>query len=142
MLRDSPLWRADSRIASLSRMIMPAWLLLLWSGLAATSVAAVAAPAIGGVRTAPWSLAPVPRSRSHGAAWSILAGVLAYPLLYGVAFELLHRADLLTGLALGAVHGAVMFVPAHRAGTLRGAFRAAAAHLVYGAFIAFLYVTP
>jgi hypothetical protein len=123
-------------------MIMPAWLLLLWSGLAAAGSAAIVAHAIGGVRRASWSLAPSPRSRSHGAAWSLLAGTVAYPLGYGMAFELLHRADVATGLALGALHGAIMFAVARRRGTTRAALRTASAHLVYGTVIAFLYVTP
>lgn len=123
-------------------MIAPAWLLLLWSGLAAASVAALAASLIGGVPVASWSLAPVPRSRSHGAAWSIVAGMLAYPIAYGTAFELLHRADFRIGFILGAVHGAVMFAIARRTGRRRVAVRAALAHIVYGTVIAFLYVTP
>lgn len=123
-------------------MIMPAWLLLIWSGLVAACVAAALAPLIGGVSVASWSLAPVPRSRSHGAAWSIAAGMFTYPLIYGIVFELIQRADLRTGLILGGLHGAVMFVVARRRGTSRAALRAAAAHLVYGIVMAFLYVTP
>lgn len=123
-------------------MIMPAWLLLIWSGLAASVAAAAVALAIGGARTASWSLAPVPRSRTHGALWSFAAGVLAYPILYGVIFELLHRADLAIGLSMGALHGAVMFVIARRHGTPRAALRTALAHVIYAATMAFLYVTP
>lgn len=123
-------------------MIVPAWLLLIWSGLAAASAAAVVASAIGGVPVASWSLAPAPRSRSHGAVWSITAGVLAYPVLYGIVFELLHRADLRTGVILGAIHGAAMFAAARTEGTTRSALRAGVAHFVYGAVLAFLYITP
>lgn len=123
-------------------MITPAWLLLIWSGLAAATAAALTAPAIGGVPIASWSLAPMPRSRAHGAAWSFAAGVIAYPLVYGIVFELLQRADLRTGLILGALHGALMFAVARQRGSLRAAFRAASAHLVYGTVIAFLYITP
>lgn len=123
-------------------MIAPAWLLLIWSGLAAASAAAVLAPAIGGVQVASWSLAPAPRSRIHGALWSLAAGAVVYPLIYGVIFELLHRADLRTGLILGAVHGTIMFAVARRDGTTRSALRVAFAHLVYGAMMGFLYVTP
>lgn len=123
-------------------MIVPAWLLLIWSGLAAASAAAMVAPAIGGVPVASWSLAPAPRSRFHGALWSLTAGAVVYPVLYGFLFELLHRADLTTGLILGALHAAVMFALARRDGTTRSALRTAVAHLVYGAVIAFLYVTP
>lgn len=123
-------------------MILPAWLLLIWSGVAAATAVAFLAPAIGGVPVASWSLAPVPRSRAHGAAWSFGAGVIAYPLLYGIAFELLQRADIRTGLILGALHGALMFAVARQRGTVRAAVRAASAHLIYGAVIAFLYITP
>lgn len=123
-------------------MIMPAWLLLLWSGLAAAGAAALVAYAIGGVRRASWSLAPTPRSRSHGAAWSLLGGMVVYPLLYGVTFELLQRADVITGLILGTIHAAVIFAVARRRGTIRAALRAAFAHIAYGAVIAFLYITP
>jgi hypothetical protein len=123
-------------------MIMPAWLLLLWSGLAAASAAAVIAPAIGGVSVASWSLAPTPRSRAHGAAWTVAAGMIAYPIIYGVAFEILHRSDMRIGILLGGVHGAIMFVVARRRGTTRAALRAAAAHLAYGTVMAFLYITP
>jgi hypothetical protein len=123
-------------------MIVPAWLLLIWSGLAAASAAAIAAPAIGGVQVAAWSLAPAPRSRLHGAVWSLAAGAFAYPLIYGAAFELLHRADITAGLILGAIHGAIMFAVARPKGTPRSALRAAFAHLVYGAVMGFLYITP
>jgi hypothetical protein len=123
-------------------MIMPAWLLLIWSGLVAACVAAIIAPAIGGVPVASWSLAPVPRSRSQGVAWSLAAGMFAYPLLYGIAFELIERADLRTGLILGTLHGAVMFAVARRRAPSRAALRTAVAHLVYGIVMAFLYVTP
>lgn len=123
-------------------MIMPAWLLLLWSGLAAAGAAALVARTIGGVRRAPWSLAPIPRSRAHGAAWCLAAGLIVYPLLYGIAFEFLHRADVATGLILGALHGAIMFAIARRGGPVRAALRVALAHVVYGAVIAFLYITP
>lgn len=123
-------------------MIAPAWLLLIWSGLAAASAAAVVAPAVGGVPVASWSLAPAPRSRLHGALWSVTAGILVYPLLYGLAFELLRRADLPAGLALGAIHGAAMFAMARSQGSTRAALRTGVAHLIYGAVLAFLYITP
>jgi hypothetical protein len=123
-------------------MIMPAWLLLLWSGLAAAIAAAFVAFSIGGVSVASWSLAPRPRSRSHGAVWFLAAGLFVYPLGYGIAFELLHRADLRIGVLLGALHGAFMFAVTRRRGTTRAALRAAAAHLAYGAVMAFLYITP
>jgi hypothetical protein len=123
-------------------MIMPAWLLLLWAGLTAAAIAAPVAAAVGGARTASWSLAPAPASRTNGVIWTVLAGVLLYPAIYGFVFELLGRADLRTGALLGAAHGAIMFLVARRRTTTRSAVRTAAAHLVYAAALAFLYVTP
>jgi hypothetical protein len=78
----------------------------------------------------------------HGAAWSIAAGVLAYPLLYGTAFELLHRAGVPTGLVLGACHAIVVFAYVRQRDTGRAAARAAIAHITYAVVLAFLYVTP
>jgi hypothetical protein len=122
-------------------MHTPGWLLLVWSGAAATCAAAVAG-AIFSARRRAWLLLP---GRTAGAAdvlASLAAGALAYPVLYGVAFELIGRADLPVGLALGLLHGVVMVLatgPRSRTGL---AFRNGAMHLVYGATIAFLYVTP
>lgn len=123
-------------------MIMPAWLLLIWSGLAATCAAAVTARAIGGVSSAPWSLAPMPRSPLHGALWSLVAGLAAYPLLYGLIFEALHRADVPVGLALGLVHAVILFAFVRQRDTSRAAFRAAVPQVIYAAVLGFLYVTP
>jgi len=123
-------------------MIMPAWLLLIWCGCVATCAAAITARAVGGASTAAGSLAPLPRSRTHGLAWSIGAGVLAYPVLYGVLFELLHRADVGAGLVLGIVHAAVMFTFVRQRDTTRAAFRSATSVVVYAVVLAFLYVTP
>jgi hypothetical protein len=123
-------------------MTAPSWLLLIWSGLAAACAAAVPATLVGGVPRATWSLAPCPRSRSHGAAWSLIGGGIVYPLLYGIIFELLGRADVPLGLVVGTAHALLIFVAARQRCTMRGALRAATAHLVYGVMIAFLYVTP
>lgn len=123
-------------------MITPAWLLLLWSGLGAATAAGIVATLIGGVTSASWSLAAIPRSRLHGFICSIGCGMFLYPIAYGLLFELLHRADFRTGLAVGAVHGLILFITTRRRAPLRPALRAAAAHFVYGIVIAFLYVTP
>jgi hypothetical protein len=120
----------------------PAWLMLIWCGLAAACAAAVPATIVGGVPRGTWSLAPRPRSRLHGAAWSLLAGGVVYPILYGVLFETLNRSDLRIGLVAGAIHGLIAFLLARPRTTFRAAARAGTAHLVYGAMIAFLYVTP
>lgn len=123
-------------------MMMPAWLLLVWCGLGAATAAGIVATIIGGIPSASWSLAARPRSRFHGFLWSIGLGMLVYPLVYGLIFEALHRADLRIGLLLGAAHGLILFVTSRRRMPVRPALRAAVARLVYGAVIAFLYITP
>lgn len=123
-------------------MTTPAWLLLIWSGLGAACAAAAVGAVIRGVDRGSWSLAPLPRSRMHGALWSLLAGMFAYPIVYGTLFELFQRADLPTGAMLGLVHAAVLFPSVKRRAALHPAIRAAAAHLAYGAALGFLYVTP
>lgn len=122
-------------------MFAPSPLLLLWCGLAATIAAGIAG-AIVAHQPLGWSLAHRPRSRSHAVTWSLGAGLIAYPLAYGVLFELLHRADVGLGMILGALHGIVMFLLATPRSNRRGALRTAIMHLVYGAVIALLYVTP
>ena len=123
-------------------MVMPAWLLLVWCGLGAATAAGLAAMMIGGIPFATWSLATLPRTRLHGILCSVGCGLFIYPVIYGLIFEVLHRADLLTGTLLGAAHGLVLFLTTRRRAPLRPALRVAAAHLVYGAVLAFLYVTP
>lgn len=123
-------------------MNAPSWLLLIWCGLAAACAAAVPATVVGGVPRGTWSLAPLPRSRSHGAMWSLLAGGFVYPALYGLLFEALGRSDILLGVAAGAVHALIVFLAAAPRRAPRAAARAAIAHLTYGSMIAFLYVTP
>ena len=122
-------------------MHAPSPLLLLWCGLAATIAAAITGAIAGGTDARSWSLAPHARSRAHALYWC-LAGILAYPAVYGLIFEALHRADIRIGLLLGAIHAAIMFIAADPRRSSRNALRVAAAHLVYGAIIAFLYVTP
>jgi hypothetical protein len=124
----------------------PSWLLLIWSGLAATLAASVVGAGPGiliGTR--------IPRRhrlRRHlgrlllGAA----LGVIVYPVLYGVAFEWMVRADLVIGAMLGAAHGALAILaravrpPTHRGAP--GPGRLLAGHLVYGALLGWLYVVP
>ncbi|HEX6134628.1 MAG TPA: hypothetical protein VFZ24_11725 [Longimicrobiales bacterium] len=123
-------------------MTTPAWLLLIWSGLGAACAAAAIGASIGGVASGSWSLAPLPRSRTHGAAWSLLAGMFIYPIVYGLAFELFQRADVRAGFILGLLHAVAVFSFIRPRAPLHPAVRAAAAHLAYGTVLGFLYVTP
>lgn len=122
-------------------MSAPSPLLLLWCGLAATLAAAIAGVIVG--RTSySWSLAPRAETPATAWAWSLAGGLLAYPLAYGVIFEVMHRADIRIGVVIGAVHGIAMFLAAGPRIDTRNAIRAAVSHVAYAATIAFLYVTP
>jgi hypothetical protein len=136
------IWRDPRTRVMLLRMPSPSWLLLVWSGCAATFAAAVFATAIGGGRAHAWSLAPRPRSTSGAFGWNAVAGIALYPLLYGIAFELAGTSDVRSGLLAGFIHAAAMFAAARPRHDIHGATRVAAAHLVYAVVLAFLYVTP
>jgi hypothetical protein len=122
-------------------MLEPGWLLLVWSGAAATAAAAVAGSVLGG-RGGSWLLLSQGRRRSTAVTLSMLAGILGYPALYGLAFEALGRADVPAGLLLGLVHGAVVFAAARPLSRPGPAARLATIHMVYGTALGFLYVTP
>lgn len=123
-------------------MPAPSWLLLVWSGLAATCAAAVLGSLFGGRSVAPWALVPRTRSRAAAALATLVAGVVVYPMLYGLVFEVLGRSSAGTGLALGGIHGVAAFLAGSPRTTPRPAVRSAFMHLLYGVVIAFLYVTP
>lgn len=123
-------------------MPVPSWPLLLWSGLAATCAAALFGSAIGGRAHAPWALAGWNAPTGGAAGMTLLAGLLLYPALYGVALELVGQSSAAVGLALGAVHGLAALAVAAARGQARHALRHALMHVVYGATLAFLYVTP
>ena len=123
------------------RMHPPSVLLLVWCALGATMAAAIVGVIIG--RTAfSWSLAPGAQTRTEALSWSVIGGLILYPIVYGLLFEAIHRADIRIGLVFGGIHGAAMFLLARPRADARNALRAAAAHLVYAVTIAFLYVTP
>jgi hypothetical protein len=123
-------------------MPAPSWLLLVWSGCAATCVAAAVGALVGGRAAAPWALYPRPARGARAFGASLLAGVIVYPAVYGLLFEAAGRADLRFGLILGAAHAVLAFAAAGPATARRRALRVAAMHVVYGVAIAFLYVTP
>jgi hypothetical protein len=129
----------------------PAWLLLLWAGVAATLAAAIVGVPPGATlrqlrlarRRAPRNgrVAPI------GTALATLAiGAIVYPVVYGLVFETVARADIGFGAGLGAVHGLLagglrLLRPAagQRAGRL---FRLLLARFAYGAMLGFLYAVP
>jgi hypothetical protein len=120
----------------------PSWLLLTWTGGAATAVAAVTGSLLGGRAPTPWSLLPQPRSVTTALAATILAGVLIYPAIYGVIFELLGRADLHSGIAAGLPHGLLAAAAARPRRNPGAAARIATIHLAWAITFGFLYVTP
>jgi hypothetical protein len=135
-------WRSRASLTTLLPVTLPSWPLLLWCGTAATCAAATIGALIGGRRPAPWSLAPRPRSPSHGLAVTLLAGMFLLPLVYGLAFEVLQQATIVTGLGVGAAHAAGSVLAARPRDEPRQAFSSAVVALVYGAAIGFFYITP
>jgi hypothetical protein len=123
-------------------MPAPSWILLAWSGCAATCVAALAGSLFGGRAHAPWALVPGVRSGLGAALATLAAGTLLYPIIYGMIFETMGRADMFVGAAIGAVHAVLAFFAGRPRELPSVAFRLAFVHLVYGTTIGFLYVTP
>ncbi|HSJ05416.1 MAG TPA: hypothetical protein VK936_01865 [Longimicrobiales bacterium] len=123
-------------------MTAPSWLLLFWVGAAATCAAAITGTILGGRAPTAWALIPRTRSAGHGLAGTLVAGLFAYPLLYGLVFEAMHRSDALTGFALGAIHALLAFAMSRPLAAPAAAFRIGAMHVIYGTVCAFLYVTP
>ena len=133
------------------------WPLLFWCGLAA-AIASEWLAGLGSVlfRSRERTAAPRLMSRPRGSTLvHVLTGTLIFAPIYGIAFELAGRADLATGAALGAAHGALVTawaLSASRRGDprLRPATRSILSHragrtalrIVYGAVLGFLYVVP
>jgi hypothetical protein len=123
-------------------MPAPSWALLIWSGFAATFAAAVVGNAAGGGAPRAWSLAPRAQNRGAALRWSCFAGIVGFPILYSILFELIGRADLLVGILAGLIHALLAFLAAHPRRDRAAAFRAAGMHFVYVVVFAFLYITP
>src|SRR5687768_1551590 len=123
-------------------MPVPSWVLLIWSGFAATFAAAVFGNAVGGGIPRAWSLAPHARTRADALRWSCFAGLLGFPILYSTLFELIGRADLTVGTLAGLIHAALAFLAAQPHADRATAVRAAGIHFVYVVVFAFLYITP
>lgn len=113
--------------------LQPGLLLLLWCGVAATTVARPIA------RHTPAS------ADRRARVLALAADLLAFPLLYAVVFELIGQAHLVNGAVLGAVHGALAMSAGYARGTGldRGAhIRTFLARTLYGAVFAFVYIVP
>jgi len=132
----------DSSVRHTGRMNSPSWLLLLWAGCAATCSAAVAGTVLGGAARGTWSLAPRVVSRARNVAWTLGGGLLLYPLIYGVLFELLHTDRTSVGLIIGSVHAGIVVALNSPNRNHARAISLAGMHIVYGVMIAFLYVVP
>lgn len=114
---------------------LPDFLVLAWAGLAAALCFA-------------W-IRPV---ASEGRAFlrflgALLLALVFYTPLYGLLFETIHRADVLSGLLAGTMHGvAALFAgaPRNAPARTRTATRARVvlAHIVFGAVLGSLYVVP
>lgn len=133
------------------------WPLLLWSGLAA-AIASEWVAGLGAATVRPRERSSAPRlmTRPRGSTIvHILAGVLVFAPLYGLAFEIAGRASLTLGATLGAVHGILVTAwallaairgerklrPTPRAVFLHRVGRSAV-QVIYGAVLGFLYVVP
>jgi hypothetical protein len=123
-------------------MPAPSWALLIWSGFAATFAAAVVGNAVGGGVPRAWSLAPRAQNRVDALRWSFVAGMIGFPILYSMTFELVGRADLRVGILAGLIHAPLAFLAAHPRENRAAAIRAAGMHFVYVVVFAFLYITP
>lgn len=109
-----------------------AWPIAFWSGLVSTLAAALLS-------------APAPRPSDRVRRLGV--DVFLFAPLYCAGFEILRRADLLTGIAFGTVHAALAIAIALRARHANGpanaarthTVRSAAARILFGAVLAFLY---
>lgn len=150
------------------------WAIALWGGVAATLFAT---GLIAGALRAGWTsfdpirtlgciIATRPDSGMALAAGSVLhliLGSAVFPAVYAVIFELLGRADALTGAVIGGIHGSIagLCLPAFVARTRCGRARRApdpgifarklgtltpvgilSVHAIYGAVLGFIYVVP
>jgi hypothetical protein len=123
----------------------PSWLLLGWAAAAATCAAAFTGSLLGGRAPWPWALSPRPRSPARAVLGTAAAGLVFYPLVYGLVFELLGRSDVLVGTVAGVVHALVAAAAAAASASPNpgsAALRLGLAHLVYAVVMGFLYVTP
>jgi hypothetical protein len=83
------------------------WLLLIWTGLAATIFASVLVAPLAAKN----ARGAIPYMRPASLGDSLLLavlGVLVYPAIYGLILDALHTASILAGAVLGLVHALVL----------------------------------
>jgi hypothetical protein len=136
------IWRTSSYVPTLRAMTPPSIFILFWCGFAATIAAAFAGAVLAPRTPAAWAILPRPDGARRSAVASLLAGLVVYPVLYGIVFEAFQRADIRIGFLFGVVHAVAAFLLARASLSDRGALRIAGMHLVYVVTLALLYVTP
>lgn len=118
------------------------WLLLIWTGLAATIFAAAVIAPLAARGVSGSVLFMRPASIADTALLALL-GIVVYPAIYGTILDTLHSASILTGAAIGVAHAIVLVfaLGINRRGnaTIRAILLT---HVAYGAVLGFLYVTP
>lgn len=138
----------------------PSWLLLFWCGLAAALASELVAAALRPPRFARRrgeSILPTLQAgpRENWLIAVLLSAILFTPV-YGVLFEMTHRADAGLGAIFGAVHGivagAIALLTAARMNSSRSAtpmrslawFRARRliSRITFGTVLGFLYAVP
>jgi hypothetical protein len=140
------------------RMPSPSWMLLFWCGLVAALASEWLAAFVRSLRPRPKLDRAGPRlmNKPRGSVpIAVAAGTFVFAPLYGLLFESVSRADLLTGSLIGAAHGSLTAVFVllswlrRRTGNgppLRPIIYYRAGRLLtriaYGALLGFLYVVP
>ena len=123
--------------------LTPSWLLLVWTGLAATlAIAAIFAPLFGsrGPRGSVYFFRP--RAFPDFLLLALL-GILVYPLVYGFIFDSIHVASAFSGAVTGALHGvALVAISAIRRRRPEMPGITLLLYVAYGAVLGFFYVTP
>lgn len=119
----------------LAVLAAPTWPILAWAGSAATLIAMLVLP-------------PRREPREKGSAGHLrrlALGLFIFTPLYGLTFEILGRADILSGLTLGFAHGLMSLALAfpHRRTARNGDLaRLLAGRVLFGVIIGFLYPVP
>ena len=121
--------------------LLPALLLLCWSGIAATAITGFIAAPLLGQPFAGLALS----ARTTSTARALWHGAVLYPLAYGLGFAALGQATVITGAALGTLHAALLALLTLRRGggqLLRASLPRMLLFAIYGSVLGFAFVTP
>jgi hypothetical protein len=122
--------------------LAPSWLLMLWAGAAAFLLTATFMGAIPASHTpATRVLCFQPRGTRDSLTTAAL-GVLLYPLMYCLIFDLIHAANVFSGAGLGLLHAAVCLTLRARDRPYPAPRTLLAALVTYGILLGWLYATP